>query len=206
MITRYYMSSITTTEREVQDIMADDAEYVLVPRTSLQWVTDELTRRIDPNRGRHWSRAAWVIPFHLARLQEALADPDAGEPVDAIPMQPQRRSGLGDQLNVVRRAAMRLGCYDAADFIIDQQIAPGSSKLSAEQRRAVGEQVTREVAREMQEQGYAYWSEYDENWQTKRHPRIEGIVFAVLRAFERRGMIQPAAAPRTATSQEPVRG
>jgi hypothetical protein len=42
----------------------------------------------------------------------------ARDVVDAIPMQGQRQDSLTHQLATLRRAATRLGCYDAADWIL----------------------------------------------------------------------------------------
>jgi hypothetical protein len=51
--------------------------------------------------------------------------------------------------------------------------------------------VTEEVAQEMADAGYAYWSSYDSKWLTKRPSNVEGIVGAVMRALERRSVTLP---------------
>lgn len=41
------------------------------------------------------------------------------EIINSVPQQPQRQDGLRDQLETVAAMANRIGCYDAADYLLD---------------------------------------------------------------------------------------
>ena len=60
---------------------------------------------------------------------------------------------------------------------------------AAMRRRETVEAVAQEVAQAMAAEGFAWWNEYDQCWSAKRNASIAGVVFAVTRCLERRGVV-----------------